>query len=146
MHGDLESIFGGGHEFIHRESIHQELAQHDLHLHDVLEEATLFTLGATQAAMPALNLGAHLSHLHDPASLKETHNGYNPHNNSHDYDPQNYDPQSFDHQTDFSSHGWQDVSLNGWQDVSDRHDPHLHLLQHSEAHDSNGDGIPPAKT
>lgn len=111
MHGDIESFFGGGHEVVH----------HDAHLHDAADEAALVALSATVAAQ-AFNFGSNLPHLlHNTVHFHDTHHGSDQDN----------------HQNDLDTH---DPRL--WQDASGLdHDLHLHLLKHSEAHDSNGDGV-----
>lgn len=113
MHGIFDSLLGGGHD----------LVSHDTHLHDVVEETPLLALGAAEGAMQIFHLGAHLTHaLHDTTHLTDAHH---PRHDSHAH--------TADHDT-HNPRGWQDVGSAGSP-------PHLHLLRHSEAHDSNGDGI-----
>ena len=112
MHGDLESLFGGGHETVH----------HDTHQHDIFEEASHFQ-NMGEGLVQALAMGTGLSSLlHPTSSLTDMH--------SHDLHLQDSEASdNFTHQ-------------NYWHDVSDLgSQAHLHLLRHSEAHDSNGDGV-----
>ena len=113
MHGDLDAFFGGGHETVH----------HDTHLQDAQDEAPFLVAGAADAAAQMFHFGANLTHIfHDTAHLSDAHH---------------HEP---DHQDNHADHEAQD--LRGWQEVgSAAHTPHLHLLRHSEAQDSNGDGL-----
>ena len=111
MLGDLESLFGGGHELVH----------HDAHLHDTFEEASYFQ-NAAEGLIQALTVGTGLSDLlHHTHSLTDTQ--------SHDLNSQDFPVGDNSHQDH-----WHEVSDLGGQ-------AHLHLLRHSEAHDSNGDGV-----
>lgn len=112
MHGELESLLGAGHEMVH----------HDNHLHDTFEEAYSWQ-NAAEGLTQALTVGVGLSDLlHHTHSLTDMHS-----HDLHSQDSQSSD--NFPHQ-------------DNWHDVSDRDSQaHLHLLRHSEAHDSNGDGV-----
>ena len=113
MHGDLESFFGGGHEIIH----------YDSHLHDPMEEAVFPVLGAAEGVMQVFSLGDNFAHLlHDTIPATDFH--------SHFLDHQ--DHQAGAYVNDY--HDWHDVGGVG-------HDVHLHILRHSEAQDSNSDGV-----
>jgi hypothetical protein len=112
MHGIFDSFMGGGHESVH----------HDTHLNDVFEEAPLSMAAPTEATMQVFGFDTHLIHPLHGILQPETHHS------SIDHQDHLADTDTFDHNV------WHDVNTMG-------HEAHLHLVNHSQAQDSNGDGI-----
>lgn len=83
------------------------------------------------------DVGHHVSHLHDETDENQLPTSDTTHNQFHLLDLHDYgtDQQSLGASTDAHHlHGWHDENYVN-------HSPHLHLERHSEAADSNGDGI-----
>lgn len=111
---DNLDLFSGGHEMVH----------HDSHLHEI-GEGTFHFQDAADNLMQSLTARTEVADLlHHVHSLPDTHDLHSQNLHSNDF-----------LESEHSSQGT-------WHDVGDPGDQaHLHLLRHSEAHDSNGDGV-----